>query len=167
MLFPASSPCRNGATCVDLLNGFFCQCPSTYSGVICNQDVNGNHVIEPQVTFQMCCFLIISSSVECAVSNGGCPVTSLCTNTVGSFLCNSYIVPDSLTSPSPVLSSSPLVFGSLSGGELRVQIGSSAPNPLDWILLVGPVSAPIASCALANAAVGPAVIDNGRTVLVC
>ncbi|XP_022091370.1 low-density lipoprotein receptor-related protein 4-like [Acanthaster planci] len=30
-----SSPCNNGATCVDVINGFICQCPLSHSGIFC------------------------------------------------------------------------------------------------------------------------------------
>ena len=36
-----SNPCRNGATCVDKLNGYICDCGSNkYSGVLCEQGLN-------------------------------------------------------------------------------------------------------------------------------
>ena len=36
-----SNPCRNGATCVDKLNGYICDCGSNkYSGVHCEQGLS-------------------------------------------------------------------------------------------------------------------------------
>ena len=34
----ASRPCKNGATCSDLLNGYSCNCSSTYKGMHCDVD---------------------------------------------------------------------------------------------------------------------------------
>ena len=32
-----NNPCRNGATCTDLIGGFECKCPSGYHGDTCDQ----------------------------------------------------------------------------------------------------------------------------------
>ena len=31
----ASNPCENGATCIDEINGFTCECSPGYSGTVC------------------------------------------------------------------------------------------------------------------------------------
>lgn len=36
----ASSPCQNGATCVNGLNTFTCQCATDYGGTLCELDLN-------------------------------------------------------------------------------------------------------------------------------
>ena len=36
----AQSPCRNGATCVDLVGSYRCQCVAGYSGRNCEVDIN-------------------------------------------------------------------------------------------------------------------------------
>lgn len=36
----ASSPCLNGASCVDLVNGYACLCPRGYVGQRCEVDVD-------------------------------------------------------------------------------------------------------------------------------
>src|SRR4051812_2744427 len=36
----ASSPCRNGATCIDQVNAFYCNCVLGYSGVQCHTDID-------------------------------------------------------------------------------------------------------------------------------
>lgn len=35
-----SHPCENGGTCLDLANGYYCLCPSTWKGANCDEDVN-------------------------------------------------------------------------------------------------------------------------------
>ncbi|CAH1775425.1 unnamed protein product [Owenia fusiformis] len=62
-----SNPCRNGGTCVDQFNSFFCRCPSNWQGVTCDQDVN-----------------------ECAIYAGtdlGCQNGATCINTNGGYTC--------------------------------------------------------------------------------
>ncbi|XP_021504160.1 cubilin isoform X2 [Meriones unguiculatus] len=64
----SSNPCRNGGTCVNLHNSFFCICPAQWEGLLCSDDVN-----------------------ECAVYSGspfGCQSGSTCVNTIGSFRCD-------------------------------------------------------------------------------
>ena len=34
-----SSPCENNSTCIDLLNGFECNCTANYTGVRCEIEV--------------------------------------------------------------------------------------------------------------------------------
>ncbi|XP_035801720.2 sushi, nidogen and EGF-like domain-containing protein 1 isoform X1 [Amphiprion ocellaris] len=36
----ASSPCQNGGTCEDQINGFICQCPPGYTGIHCETDID-------------------------------------------------------------------------------------------------------------------------------
>jgi hypothetical protein len=36
----SSSPCRNGATCVDGVNSYTCSCVPGYTGVLCQTDIN-------------------------------------------------------------------------------------------------------------------------------
>ncbi|KAM6913157.1 protein jagged-2-like [Xenentodon cancila] len=36
----ASSPCKNGGTCIDLINSFQCFCPDGWEGSLCDVDVN-------------------------------------------------------------------------------------------------------------------------------
>ncbi len=90
---------------------------------------------------------------ECATNNGGCAAVSQCVNNFGGFTCRPYLVPGSLTSPSPLWSSSPLVFGSIHGGVLRVQIGAPAQTPADWMLVVNTTTPTV--CPLGSAAFGP------------
>ncbi|KAI0233508.1 hypothetical protein LSAT2_016260 [Lamellibrachia satsuma] len=62
-----SSPCRNGGTCIDQFNSFFCRCPSAWQGARCETDVN-----------------------ECSLYAGtdlGCQNAATCVNTQGSFRC--------------------------------------------------------------------------------
>ncbi|XP_045516085.1 cubilin-like [Pieris brassicae] len=35
-----SHPCENGGTCLNLVNGYYCLCPSNWKGVNCDEDVN-------------------------------------------------------------------------------------------------------------------------------
>ncbi|NXG41986.1 CUBN protein, partial [Psilopogon haemacephalus] len=63
----SSSPCKNSGTCVNLLDGFFCLCPSTWQGLLCSEDVN-----ECQVY------------AETAL---GCQNGATCQNTPGSYSC--------------------------------------------------------------------------------
>ncbi len=66
----ASSPCRNGGTCVDEENGFHCQCPEgfkppyCYSQVdecgsspcvhgLCRDDINGYELLQPLSQFKV------------------------------------------------------------------------------------------------------------------
>ena len=36
----ASAPCRNGATCTDLVNGYTCTCAPGWTGTHCETDIN-------------------------------------------------------------------------------------------------------------------------------
>ncbi|XP_061178089.1 cubilin-like [Saccostrea echinata] len=63
----SSNPCRNGGTCVDRYNGFFCQCPPAWKGVMCDEDVN--------------------ECAEYAGTDMGCQNGATCRNTPGSFTC--------------------------------------------------------------------------------
>lgn len=58
----ASNPCRNGATCVDILNGFSCSCATGYTGARCQTNID-----------------------EC--SPNPCQNSGVCTDGVGSFTC--------------------------------------------------------------------------------
>ena len=62
----ANSPCQNGATCVDGVNTFSCDCTGTgYSGTLCDQDID-----------------------ECASSEPDpCVAGATCTNTPGDYAC--------------------------------------------------------------------------------
>ncbi|XP_004860031.1 cubilin [Heterocephalus glaber] len=62
-----SNPCRNGGTCHNLLDSFFCICPSQWEDPLCSTDVN-----------------------ECVIYSGtllGCQNGATCVNTVGSYSC--------------------------------------------------------------------------------
>ena len=64
------SPCRNGGSCVNTFNSFFCQCPDTWEGATCERDVD-----------------------ECAYHNP-CQNHGTCQNTEGGYECicvNGYI----------------------------------------------------------------------------
>lgn len=104
-----SNPCRNGASCVDGLNGFNCTCTPFWNGTLCQLDVN-----------------------ECAVNNGGCPQPfSFCTNSIGGFNCSSYFLPTAITALPTPQSSDPLVFASLAGVQLFFDLYLSGyPLPL-------------------------------------
>lgn len=56
--------CQNGATCVDGVNSYTCQCPPSFTGPYCNQDVD-----------------------ECALRPSVCKNGATCTNTHGGFSC--------------------------------------------------------------------------------
>jgi surface protein len=62
-----SSPCRNGGTCTDNVNGFSCACPPEFSGTQCESDVNE------------CSSLPCHNGGTCVVGGDGfscvCPVT--------------------------------------------------------------------------------------------
>ncbi|XP_005387022.1 PREDICTED: cubilin [Chinchilla lanigera] len=63
----SSNPCHNGGTCLNLIDSFFCICPSQWEGPLCTADVN-----------------------ECAIYSGtpwGCQNGATCMNTVGSYSC--------------------------------------------------------------------------------
>ncbi|XP_014245719.1 cubilin-like isoform X2 [Cimex lectularius] len=62
------SPCNNGGTCLDGINGTFCLCPNNWEGKFCNADVN-----------------------ECEKFHGtdlGCQNGATCINLPGSYRCN-------------------------------------------------------------------------------
>ncbi|CAM9531973.1 unnamed protein product [Lampetra fluviatilis] len=64
----ASSPCLNGAHCVNLYKSFYCVCPSNWKGTRCNEDVN-----------------------ECQIYAGtpmGCQNGGTCHNTPGTYSCS-------------------------------------------------------------------------------
>lgn len=66
--------CQNGATCVDGVNSYTCQCPPSFTGPYCNQDVD-----------------------ECALRPSVCKNGATCTNTHGGFSCicvNGWTGPD-------------------------------------------------------------------------
>nr|XP_023417709.1 cubilin [Cavia porcellus] len=63
----SSNPCQNGGTCLNLVDSFFCICPSHWEGPLCSADVN-----------------------ECAIYSGtplGCQNGATCVNTMGSYRC--------------------------------------------------------------------------------
>ncbi|XP_010605410.1 cubilin [Fukomys damarensis] len=63
----SSRPCQNGGTCLNLVNGFFCICPSEWEGPLCSTDVN-----------------------ECVTYSGtplSCQNGATCVNTAGSYSC--------------------------------------------------------------------------------
>uniref|UniRef100_H3BWA3 EGF-like domain-containing protein n=1 Tax=Tetraodon nigroviridis TaxID=99883 RepID=H3BWA3_TETNG len=63
----SSNPCRNGGTCLNLLNSYHCLCPSNWEGPDCATDVN-----------------------ECQLFSGkaqGCQNGATCVNGPGSFTC--------------------------------------------------------------------------------
>jgi len=57
-----NNPCKNGATCINLIGGFECKCPSGYQGDTCDQDID-----------------------ECI--NNPCKNTGNCSNTIGGYNC--------------------------------------------------------------------------------
>jgi hypothetical protein len=59
-----SDSCLNGGNCSDIVSGFVCYCPDTYSGITCEEDID-----------------------ECALSMDTCVVNSQCINTDGSYTC--------------------------------------------------------------------------------
>lgn len=66
--------CQNGATCVDGINNYTCQCPATYTGKFCEQDVD-----------------------ECSLRPSVCQNGATCTNSIGGYSCicvNGWTGPD-------------------------------------------------------------------------
>lgn len=66
--------CHNGATCIDGINTYTCQCPPTYTDQFCNQDVD-----------------------ECSLKPSVCQNGATCTNSAGGFSCicvNGWTGPD-------------------------------------------------------------------------
>nr|CAD7202753.1 unnamed protein product [Timema douglasi] len=66
--------CLNGATCVDDVNRYSCVCPPTYTGELCEQDVD-----------------------ECAHRPSVCQNGATCTNSIGGYSCicvNGWTGPD-------------------------------------------------------------------------
>ncbi|XP_053390682.1 fibropellin-1-like isoform X2 [Mercenaria mercenaria] len=57
-------PCFNGATCIDGISNFTCNCQNGYSGETCNSDID-----------------------ECYDDTNNCDVNAECTNTIGSYTC--------------------------------------------------------------------------------
>ncbi|XP_066255144.1 cubilin [Euwallacea similis] len=63
----ASNPCNHGAVCLDMYNGFICQCPNGWEGATCDIDINE-------------CTRFIGTDLGC--QNGG-----TCQNLPGSYQC--------------------------------------------------------------------------------
>jgi Notch 1 len=56
--------CQNGATCVDDVNRYSCVCPPTFTGELCNRDVD-----------------------ECSLRPNVCQNGGTCSNTLGGYSC--------------------------------------------------------------------------------
>ena len=97
-----SSPCLNAATCVDLENGYRCQCSDGWQGVTCNQ---GNSHLHLHITSTCYYCPIVSNILHCShqlnsviinlivvldvdeCAGHVCRNAESCENTAGSYTC--------------------------------------------------------------------------------
>ncbi|XP_038075261.1 low-density lipoprotein receptor-related protein 6-like isoform X3 [Patiria miniata] len=61
-----STPCHNGATCVDVINGFSCICPAGYQGLTCFEDPCGSGPCANGAT----CTILPTSGFNCQCPSG-------------------------------------------------------------------------------------------------
>ena len=93
--------CRNGATCIDALNGYTCQCRPGWQGRLCSQEVN-ECMSQPCANGGICTDALNGFTCECTSNFGGATCTEdinecltrqpcrnyvLCDNTFGGYNC--------------------------------------------------------------------------------
>ncbi|XP_038075359.1 low-density lipoprotein receptor-related protein 4-like [Patiria miniata] len=61
-----STPCHNGATCVNVINGFSCICPASYQGITCFEDPCGSGPCANGAT----CTILPTSGFNCQCPSG-------------------------------------------------------------------------------------------------
>ena len=93
--------CRNGATCIDVLNGYTCDCRPGWRGRLCSQEVN-ECMSQPCANGGICTDALNGYTCECTSNFGGATCTEdvnecltqqpcrnyvLCDNTFGGYNC--------------------------------------------------------------------------------
>uniref|UniRef100_A0A8C5N0K9 Uncharacterized protein n=1 Tax=Leptobrachium leishanense TaxID=445787 RepID=A0A8C5N0K9_9ANUR len=98
-----SNPCWNGATCINLVNGYSCICRNGYSGLLCEIDMddcvanpckNGAICVDKVNNFYCQCqkgwhgIHCTEDVDECSQGSTNCDKHAVCINTLGSYRCN-------------------------------------------------------------------------------
>ncbi|CAG2243608.1 E3.2.1.4 [Mytilus edulis] len=101
-----NSPCQNGGTCTDMVNGFTCACYDGYTGKLCDIDIDECTTNMPCMNegicsntfggFQCSCQVgytgnLCGTDIDECTTNMPCMNEGICSNTLGGFQCSCQV----------------------------------------------------------------------------